>query len=211
MQDFRSGESSYEKSDDRNLITENQARACACLWSCYVQNILNDMPTTKPLDAFVESWGTMGVLWGVNRSVARVHALLIASEEPLGLEEIADKLQISRGNASMSLKELRGWGVVKKVTLSGDRRDYFATEQDAWTMLFRIMSQRKSREFDPALESVRIALQAASPTKMSAQVRARLEQMESILTSLDVVLSRLLKSERAGKMMLQFLAGIDPK
>ncbi|HEX9399435.1 MAG TPA: MarR family transcriptional regulator, partial [Anaeromyxobacter sp.] len=110
------------------------------------------MTTMAPdtVKSFVEAWGAMGSLWGINRSVARVHALLMASEEPISLEEIAERLQISKGNASMSLRELRTFGVVRQVEAPGDRRDFYVTEPDVWTMFFRILRERKRREFDPA-------------------------------------------------------------
>src|SRR5512140_2721475 len=131
---------------------------------------------------FVEAWGAMGALWGINRSVARVHALLMATEEPLSLDEIAEKLQISKGNASMSLRELRTFGVVRQIEVPADRRDFYVTEPDVWTMFFRIMKERKRREFDPALEAVQRL--AGSPGATGA-VRGRLEQMAELLATMD--------------------------
>ena len=93
---------------------------------------------------FVEARGAMGALWGINRSVARVHALLMATEGPLSLDEIAEQLQISKGNASMSLRELRTFGVVRQVEAPGDRRDFYVTEPDVWTMFFRILRENGS-------------------------------------------------------------------
>jgi len=87
-------------------------------------------------DKFIDSWGEMGSLWGLNSSMARVHALLIVSEEPRSLDDIADRLKISRGNASMCLKELRAWGVIRRVKIAGDRRDFYVTVPDIWKMFF---------------------------------------------------------------------------
>ena len=115
----------------------------------------------ETVQRFVEAWGAMGSLWGINRSVARVHALLMASEEPLSLDEIADRLLISKGNASMSLRELRTFGVVRQVEVAGDRRDFYVTEPDVWTMFFRILRERKRREFDPALDAIHRLLEEA--------------------------------------------------
>ena len=107
---------------------------------------------------FVESWGSMGALWGINRSMARIHALLLATREPLGLEEITEQLEMSRGNASVCLKELRHWGVIRRIHLTGERRDYYIAEEDIWSMLFRIAEERKKREFEPALAALREAM-----------------------------------------------------
>jgi DNA-binding transcriptional regulator GbsR (MarR family) len=154
---------------------------------------------------FVEAWGAMGSLWGINRSVARVHALLMASEEPISLDEIAERLQISKGNASMSLRELRTFGVVRQVEVPGDRRDFYVTEPDVWTMFFRILRERKRREFDPALEAIHRLVEAPGA---SGAVRGRLEQMADLLTTMDGVASRFLKDPESSRSALAFVAGL---
>jgi DNA-binding transcriptional regulator GbsR (MarR family) len=154
---------------------------------------------------FVEAWGAMGSLWGINRSVARVHALLMASEEPISLDEIAERLQISKGNASMSLRELRTFGVVRQVEVPGDRRDFYVTEPDVWTMFFRILRERKRREFDPALEAIHRLVEAPGA---SGAVRGRLEQMADLLTTMDGVASRFVKDPESSRSALAFVAGL---
>jgi DNA-binding transcriptional regulator GbsR (MarR family) len=154
---------------------------------------------------FVEAWGAMGTLWGINRSVARVHALLMANEEPLSLEEIADQLHISKGNASMSLRELRTFGVVRQVEVPGDRRDFYVTEPDVWTMFFRILRERKRREFDPAVEAIHRLVDAPGA---SGAVRGRLEQMAELLTTMDGVAGRFLKDPESSRSALAFVAGL---
>jgi len=154
---------------------------------------------------FVEAWGAMGSLWGINRSVARVHALLMANEEPVSLEEIAEQLQISKGNASMSLRELRTFGVVRQVEVPGDRRDFYVTEPDVWTMFFRILRERKRREFDPALEAIHRLVEAPGA---SGVVRGRLEQMADLLGTMDGVASRFLKDPESSRSALAFVAGV---
>ncbi len=153
---------------------------------------------------FVEAWGAMGALWGINRSVARCHALLMASEDPVSLDEIAERLQISRGNASMSLKELRNFGVIRQVQNPGDRRDYYVTEPDVWTMFFRIFKERKRREFDPALGAVRALLERAPS---SGKVRERLEQVGDLLDTMETAASRLLADPGATRAALALLSG----
>jgi DNA-binding transcriptional regulator GbsR (MarR family) len=154
---------------------------------------------------FVEAWGAMGALWGINRSVARVHALLMATEAPLSLDEIAEKLQISKGNASMSLRELRTFGVVRQVEAPGDRRDFYVTEPDVWTMFFRILRERKRREFDPALEAIHRLL--AQPGARG-EVLGRLQQMAELLTTVEGVVNRFLKDPASSKAALAFVAGM---
>ena len=160
----------------------------------------------KPdIEKFVESWGSMGSVWGLNTSTARVHALLMASDEPLSLDDIAARLKISRGNASMCLKELRNWGVARKVKTAGDRRDYYVTEPDVWKMFFAIARQRKRREFDPILEVLRDTLKEAGKGGGSAE--ARLRQMEEFLATLDSIAEKFLEDEDKARSVLGFLAG----
>ena len=152
---------------------------------------------------FVEAWGAMGSLWGINRSVARVHALLMASEEPVSLDEISERLRISKGNASMSLRELRTFGVVRQVEVPGDRRDFYVTEPDVWTMFFRILRERKRREFDPAVEAIRGLVEAPGAT---GAVRGRLEQMADLLGTMDGVATRFLEDPASSRSALAFVA-----
>jgi DNA-binding transcriptional regulator GbsR (MarR family) len=161
--------------------------------------------TPDRVQTFVEAWGAMGSLWGINRSVARVHALLMASEEPISLDDIAERLQISKGNASMSLRELRTFGVVRQVEVPGDRRDFYVTEPDVWTMFFRILRERKRREFDPALDAIR---RLVDEPGASGAVRGRLEQMADLLTTMDGVASRFLKDPESSRSALAFVAGL---
>ncbi|HEU4382610.1 MAG TPA: MarR family transcriptional regulator [Anaeromyxobacteraceae bacterium] len=160
---------------------------------------------TDTAQRFVEAWGAMGSLWGINRSVARVHALLMASEEPISLEEIAERLQISKGNASMSLRELRNFGVVRQVEVPADRRDFYVTEPDVWTMFFRILGERKRREFDPALQAIH---GLASEAGATGAVRGRLEQMADLLATVEGVVNRFLQDPQSSRAALAFVAGM---
>lgn len=152
----------------------------------------------------------MGILWGINRSMARIHAYLLVTEEPVDAEEISDYLSISRGNTSMCLKELRNWGVVRRVNKSGDRRDFYTTEPDTWKMLYRIALNRKSREFDPALHALRHLL-AEADMKDSEKVQERLSQVEDILATVDHIITRFLESESKSRTMLDFVKTMAPK
>ena len=96
-------------------------------------------------------WGEMGTAWGVNRSVAQIHALLYLSDEPLTADDIADQLAMARSNVSISLRELLGWSLIRRVHAMGDRRDYYEAEADMFEMVRRIAQGRKAREIDPAL------------------------------------------------------------
>lgn len=168
------------------------------------------MHLTEETERFVEAWGSMGVLWGINRSMARVHALLLVCEEAVDAEEIASALSISRGNLSMCLKELRSWGVIRRVNLSGDRRDFYEAEPDAWTMLYRIAMGRKAREFDPAHSALKHLL-AEGDTERSEKVHDRLTQLEGILDTVESILRGFLSSEKESRAMVEFMRGLAVK
>lgn len=106
---------------------------------------------TSAQDRFVAAWGNMGSAWGISRTMAEVHALLFIVGEPMCTDDIMARLQISRGNASMSLRSLLDWGIVSRTFKKGDRKEYFQAEQDVWAMFRAIVRERMKREVDPLL------------------------------------------------------------
>src|SRR3954465_6839330 len=106
-------------------------------------------------EKFVLHWGEMGTRWGINRTVAQIHALLYLSGKPLNAEEIAETLGVARSNVSTSLKELQNWGIVRIAHVMGDRRDHFESMKDVWAMFRVILDERKKRETDPTLHLLR--------------------------------------------------------
>ncbi len=158
------------------------------------------------IDRFVDSWGRMGPLWGVSASVARVHGLLIASDRPYCLDEISRRLSMSKSNASMSLKELRGWGVVRQVVLRKDRREFYTCEPDVWKMLFSIMRERKKREFDAVVAGVRETVAEAERHPEGLAVE-RMKQLERMLGTFDSLADKLLAGESQARTLISFLTG----
>jgi DNA-binding transcriptional regulator GbsR (MarR family) len=100
---------------------------------------------------FILHWGEMGARWGINRTVAQIHALLYISPKPLNAEEIAETLAVARSNVSNSLRELQGWRIVKLVHVMGDKRDHFESMKDVWEMFRIVLDERKRREIDPTI------------------------------------------------------------
>src|SRR5437879_13410454 len=114
---------------------------------------------------FVLHWGEMGTRWGINRTVAQIHALLYVSERPLNAEQIAETLGVARSNVSTSLKELQGWGIVKLVHVMGDKRDHFESMKDVWEMFRVVLDERKRREIDPTIRLLRECIEEAAKAK----------------------------------------------
>src|SRR5215468_4173287 len=142
------------------------------------------MALTSIEQRFVLHWGEMGTRWGINRTVAQVHALLYISPRPLHAEEIANTLSVARSNVSTSLRELQSWGIVHVVHVLGDRRDHFESLKDVWEMFRIVAEERKRREIDPTLRVLQECvgeLRMAGPS--STYTRERLEEMLSFLTA----------------------------
>jgi DNA-binding transcriptional regulator GbsR (MarR family) len=116
-------------------------------------------------DDFVTQWGAIGNAWGINRTMAQIHALLMVTPRPLTTDEVMDELKISRGNAHSNLRELVGWGLVRSVIRKGERKEYFESEKDVWKMFCIIVRERKRREIDPALEALVKCRQATKELK----------------------------------------------
>ncbi len=138
------------------------------------------------IERFVLHWGDLGTQWGVNRSVAQMHALLYLSERPLTAEEIAGTLGIARSNVSNSLKELAGWNLIRRVPVAGDRRDHYVAETDLWEIATCIAAGRKEREIDPAVAALRACVAEAEDDPAVGQVaERRLKAMLEFTQTLD--------------------------
>jgi DNA-binding transcriptional regulator GbsR (MarR family) len=124
------------------------------------------MKNIKPAQQqFILHWGEMGVRWGINRTMAQIHALLYLSPKPLHAEEICEALDVARSNVSNSLRELQNWGIIKVVHVMGDRRDHFEAMKDVWEMFRRVVAERKKREIDPTIEVLRECAEASAKDK----------------------------------------------
>lgn len=143
---------------------------------------ITDIPEAE---AFILHWGEMGSHWGVNRSVSQVHALLYLSDHPLHAEEICEVLGLARSNVSNALKELQGYGIVRRQHVSGDRRDHFVAETDLWDMLMKIAVERKKREIDPTIATLAaLSDQLKGRKDVPAHVQERIGRMHEFLGTL---------------------------
>ena len=150
-------------------------------------------------DEFVTQWGVMGSSWGINRTMAQIHALLMITPRALTTDEVMEELKTSRGNAHMNLRELVGWGLVRSVIRKGERKEYFEAEKDVWKMFCIIVRERKRREIRPAINVLKDCIDRAddltSPEAVAftSQTKALCEFMEMA----DGVLSKVARSEQS--------------
>jgi DNA-binding transcriptional regulator GbsR (MarR family) len=150
----------------------------------------------KLKDDFIAQWGTLGSCWGINRTMAQIHAYLMLAIEPTDTNAVMDALKISRGNANSNLRDLVGWGLIKRVTYPGDRKEYFEAEKDVWAMFCIIARERKRREIDPALNLLK-ASSSASFDKKDAEQQLFLKQTASLAEFVQTASAALDKIARA--------------
>ncbi|NOX92304.1 MAG: MarR family transcriptional regulator [Gammaproteobacteria bacterium] len=144
------------------------------------------MKLTPVMEKYVLHWGEMGTRWGVNRTVAQIHALLFLASDPLNAEDITETLGVARSNVSTSIKELQSWKLVKTVHLLGDRRDHFETMKDPWELFYTIMEGRKQRELDPTMSVLReCVLDSENDKETPVEVKQRIRDVLKFMEALD--------------------------
>jgi len=156
-----------------------------------------------PIERFVLHWGDMGSHWGVNRSVAQIHALLYLADRPLTADEIAGTLGMARSNVSNSIKELQAWNLIRRVPVRNDRRDHFEAETDLWDMFLRIAAGRKEREIDPAVAALQsCTAEAVRDPDVAGVAGARLKAMLDFVNMMNAFYAQMLTVERGKLAML---------
>jgi HTH-type transcriptional regulator, glycine betaine synthesis regulator len=158
-------------------------------------------------DLFIRRWGEMGQTWGINRTMAEIHALLYITAQPLSTDDLMERLFISRGNASMNLRALCGWGIIRKVHHRGERREYYESLSDVWEIFSIIAAERKRREMDPVLETIRQCrqmLDASALGKSGAQqppvqlTQERLASMEQFMEVTNRIFQQFVSNAKSG-------------
>jgi len=137
------------------------------------------MKLTEAKQQFISSWGAFGTHWGINRTMAQIHAFLLISAEPLTQDNIMQELNISRGNTNMNIRELINWGLVERVILPGERKEFFVAEKDIWKVVRQIVKERKKRELDPMLKLLD-QLEEVEGDKRDKEVKAFVEAVSGI-------------------------------
>ncbi|HEV7782993.1 MAG TPA: MarR family transcriptional regulator [Chitinophagaceae bacterium] len=137
------------------------------------------MKLTEAKQQFISSWGAFGTHWGINRTMAQIHALLLVSPDPMTQDDMMEQLNISRGNTNMNIRELINWGLVERVLLSGERKEYFTAEKDIWKVVKQIVKERKKRELEPMLQLLD-KLEAVEGDKRDKHVKAFVDTVVSI-------------------------------
>jgi DNA-binding transcriptional regulator GbsR (MarR family) len=163
------------------------------------ESLIKD-PVTAAQDQFILEWGRMSSSWGINRTMAQIHALLLVTGRPHSVDEIIDRLHISRGNASMNLRDLMEWGIVQRFRRPGDRKDIYLSEPDVWQMFARVVRERKRREIDPTIGAIRdcVSRLPADDHREEADIcRNRLTSLLEVFGLIDAVNEQVFRTDES--------------
>ncbi|MFK7748634.1 MAG: GbsR/MarR family transcriptional regulator [Kordia sp.] len=147
-------------------------------------------------DKFIQTWGSLGTLWGINKAMAQIHALLLISPEPLSMEDVMEELHISRGNTSMNLRQLIDWGIVYKTSKAGERKEYFGTEKDVNELAKQIARERSRREIQPTLKVLKeISALEADGSEKTAEFIKQTKALHELAETADSLMNRVVNQE----------------
>ncbi|MEM6726829.1 MAG: MarR family transcriptional regulator [Bacteroidota bacterium] len=147
-------------------------------------------------DKFIQAWGTLGSSWGINRTMAQVHALLLISEEPQSAENIMEALKISRGNANMNVRALIDWGLVFKELKPGERKEYFVAEKNMWDIVRQIIVQRKKKELEPIVKILNEVSDVEDDSEEAQNFLKVVQEFKLFASKADTTLDNLIKADQ---------------
>ncbi|WP_336065216.1 MarR family transcriptional regulator [Mesoflavibacter sp. CH_XMU1404-2] len=148
-------------------------------------------------DKFISTWGSLGTLWGINKAMAQIQALLFISTKPLSMEEIMEELQISRGNTSMNLRQLMDWGIVTKELIPGERKDFFTTEKDVEELARIVAKERSRREIKPVIKVLSdVSSIKDDGTEKTKELIKQTKALKELTDNLDVLMNKLVDQKQ---------------
>jgi DNA-binding transcriptional regulator GbsR (MarR family) len=156
------------------------------------------MEIKEAKDKFIQLWGTLAGNWGINRTMAQIHSLLLISSKPMCTEEIMEELNISRGNANMNIRALIDWGLVQKEHKAGDRKEYFNAEKDLWEIARRIMAMRKKKEIEPMIK-ILDQVEEVEGDKDDAEIKAfrdSVQNLKKFMGQIDSISDKFIRTEQ---------------
>jgi len=149
-------------------------------------------------EELIQAWGNLGSSWGLNKTMAQIHALLMISPKPLSTEEIMEELSISRGNANMNIRALLDWGIAYRILVPGERKEYFKSEKDIWTLARQVVKERRKRELEPILKTLKSVSEVENDgTEETKELKRMVKDLRSFGERSDQVLDVFAKSEES--------------
>ena len=153
------------------------------------------MKLEEAKEKYIQTWGTFATNWGINRTMAQVHALLLASAKPLSTDEVMEALEISRGNANMNIRNLIDWGIVRKELVKGDRKEYFLAEKDVWYLFKQITKERRKREIEPVVSFISELKNIDEDSDEAREFKKLMSDFESVTVKINNIMDLAIKSD----------------
>ena len=144
---------------------------------------------------YIQTWGSLASSWGINRTMAQVHALLLVATKPLSTEDIMKELQISRGNTNMNVRALIDWGIVQKESIVGERKEFFSAEKDVWELVKQITKERKKREIEPVLRTLDELQVIHEDSKEAKEFKHVLNNLSKVTHTVNGILEKAIKAD----------------
>jgi len=156
------------------------------------------MKYTEAKEKLIQAWGNLGYSWGLNKTMAQIHALLMISPKPLSTEEIMEDLNISRGNANMNIRALLDWGIISRISVPGERKEYFKSEKDIWTLARQVVRERRKRELEPIIKVLKEVNEvSADGTDETKELKKTVKDLKNFAEKSDNLLETFIKAEES--------------
>jgi DNA-binding transcriptional regulator GbsR (MarR family) len=156
------------------------------------------MKYTEAKEELIQAWGNLGYSWGLNKTMAQIHALLMVSPKPLTTEDIMTELSISRGNANMNIRALLDWGIISRISVAGERKEFFKSEKDVWALARQVARERRKRELEPIIKVLRevndVQVDGSEDTK---EFRKVIKELKNFAEKSDALLETFIKAEES--------------
>jgi len=156
------------------------------------------MKYTEAKEKLIQAWGNLGYSWGLNKTMAQIHALLMISPKPLSTEEIMEDLNISRGNANMNIRALLDWGIISRISVPGERKEFFKSEKDIWTLARQVVRERRKRELEPIIKVLKEVNEvSADGTDETKELKKTVKDLKNFAEKSDNLLETFIKAEES--------------
>lgn len=153
------------------------------------------MKLEEAKEKYIQTWGAFATNWGINRTMAQVHALLLSSAKPLSTDDVMEALEISRGNANMNIRNLIDWGIVRKELVKGDRKEYFVADKDVWFLFKQILKERRKREIEPVVSFISELKDLDDDTEEAKEFKKLMSDFESVTVKINNIMDLAIKSD----------------
>jgi len=153
------------------------------------------MTLEESKEKFIQTWGTFGANWGINRTMAQIHAYLLTCTEPVSTDDVMNELQISRGNANMNLRELMDWGIIRKELIRGERKEYFVADKDVWSIFKHITKERRKREIEPVIDFLQAISNIEDQSEEAKEFGKLVNDLTSVSNKINNIMDLAIKSD----------------